>query len=355
MDRMASIWLDLDNAPHVPLFRPLVRALRSDGHPVLVTFRDHGYVAELLRMSGIGGHRVGRHFGKRKLMKVAGLVSRSAQLGRFAAGRRIDVAVSHGSRALVLACAALRIPCVTMYDYEFVSTGLFNRLSRKVMLPDAIPEERFPRIGLPAEKVIRYPGFKEEIYLGDFEPDSGILRALDLDPGRVIVVLRPPATMAHYHRPESDRVFGRVLERLRREDGMTAIVLPRTPGQAEELARSLADRDRFRVLTGPVHGLNLLWHSDLVVGGGGTMNREAALMGVPVYSTFMGERGALDDLLARRGRLRFVESAEDAAEIPLVKRTALSRAEDLERIRGRSRELVAFLVDRLTGLAGKTD
>jgi uncharacterized protein len=194
---MAHIWIDLDNAPHVPLFRPLIRALRSAGHEILVTFREHGYVADLLRMSEIAGHRIGRHPGGSSLMKVAGLLNRSARLARYAAGRRIDIAVSHGSRALVLACAVLRIPCVTMYDYEFVSTGLFNRFSRWVMLPDAIPEERLARIGLPEAKAIRYPGFKEEIYLGDFAPDGGILRELELDPGRILAILRPPATMAH--------------------------------------------------------------------------------------------------------------------------------------------------------------
>ncbi len=348
---MASIWIDLDNAPHVPLFRPLIRALHLNGHKLLITFRDHGYTAELLRIADIPAIRVGRYFGKNKALKVAGLTLRVSQLIQASLGSSVDVAVSHGSRALVLASALLRIPCVTMYDYEFVSTGLFNRLSTKVLLPDAIPDERLSAIGLSSEKVVKYPGFKEEIYLGDFTPDSTLPKELDLHTNRVIAVLRPPATMAHYHNPESDHIFRAILDRLSGADGVTAVILPRTAGQADELNKSLKDREKFRILIHPVNGLNLIWHSDMVIGGGGTMNREAALLGVPVYSTFRGERGALDDLLSRRGLLTFIESVEDVARIPLVKRTAPSGGECSERTRRRSQDLVAFITAQILKLA----
>ncbi len=174
---------------------------------------------------------------------------------------------------------------------------------------------------------------------------------LGLEPDSVIVVLRPPATMAHYHNPESDRIFRAILHRISGENGVTAVLLPRTSGQADELNKSLKDREKFRILAHPVDGLNLIWHADAVIGGGGTMNREAALMGVPVYSTFMGEKGALDVLLSSLGKLSFVASVEDVDRIPLVKRDVPACLEDSVRIRQRSQELVSFIATRILELA----
>ncbi len=205
---MATVWVDLDNAPHVPFFRPLIHTLEIDGHELVITFRDHGYISELLQLYDIRAIRIGRYAGESKLLKAAGLASRVVQLVRFGMEKPIDVAVSHGSRALVLACRVLNIPSVTMYDYEFVSTGLFNRLSTKVMLPDGLPDDRLRVLGLSEKKVLKYSGFKEEVYVTDFTPDGRILTDLDLDVGRVIVLLRPPATMAHYRYLAENGILG---------------------------------------------------------------------------------------------------------------------------------------------------
>ena len=70
-----------------------------------------------------------------------------------------------------------------------------------------------------------------------------------------------------------------------------------------------------------VDGLNLIWHSDFVISGGGTMNREAAALGVPVYSIFRSKIGAVDQYLSSMGRLVLLESAEDLrTKILLVRR-----------------------------------
>lgn len=316
------IWIDIDNSPHVLFFSPIIKRLREDGHEVTVTARECAQTYGLLELHQISFTAIGRHYGKSLLRKVAGLAIRSIQLLHFALRKNIDLAVSHGSRSLVWTAYLLRIPCITLYDYEYVQTSLFNRLSTKVLLPELIPDEVLRSIGLDSDKVARYPGLKEEVYLDDFRPDPGIYRQLGIDRNRVLITIRPPATMAHYHNPESEKLFQAALRSIRSHEAVTAVVLPRNDEQREEVRRHDPVQGSLVIPEKPVDGLNLLWHSDIVISGGGTMNREAALLGVPVYSIFSGRRGAVDQALVRQGKLRFIRAAEDIEQIVFRKKEA---------------------------------
>lgn len=349
---MSTIWIDLDNAPHVPFFTPIVHNLKNAGHATLVTVRDYGYTRELIERQPIDYDLVGKHPGRNTLFKIVGTVGRVASLVRWAQGRHIDAAVSHGSRALVLACQALGIPCVTMYDYEFVSTTIFNRFSNRILLPDLLPDNLLRTLGLDPKRVVKYPGFKEEVYLGTFSPDSSILERLGVAEEDTVVVIRPPATRAHYHNPLSEEIMQQVFQRIAVEPHTTGVVVPRTAAQAEALVQSLSPYSNFTVLTEPVDGLNLIWHADLVVGGGGTMNREAAMLGVPVYSVFTGRVGALDRALSDQGRLTLIRSVPDVARLSFQKRSRADAARRATDWQTRSRELVHFIAREITGVAG---
>lgn len=340
---MCSIWIDLDNAPHVPLFAPLIREFQRQGHRTLVTARDYGYTRGLMDQKGISYDLVGRHPGKNRLLKVAGLAVRVAALIRWSRGRKIDVAVSHGSRALVLACAVLRIPCITMYDYEFVYTRIFNSLSTKVMLPDAFSDDVIKKLGLRGDRVIRYPGLKEEIYLGDFSPDPSILDQLGVNGDQIVVTIRPPATAAHYHNPLSEKIIQALLDRVSVESDVIGLILPRTAEQGDAVRKTLKKPANFRVLKQAVDGLNLIAHSDLVVGGGGTMNRESAMLGVPVYSVFTGRVGTVDRALSEEGKLVLIRALEDVDRVQFKKPQRPDYQIQHERRKARSRELIAFV------------
>ncbi|MEJ2722667.1 MAG: DUF354 domain-containing protein [bacterium] len=344
---MRTVWIDLDNAPHVPFFAPLIEEFERRGHEVLVTVRDHGYTCALADQRGIRYTAVGRHAGKNMAMKVGGTLSRVWNLARWARGRRIDAAVSHGSRSLVIACAFLRIPTVTMYDYEFVSTSVFNKLSTKVLLPDILPESVTRQIGLHGNRVAKYPGLKEEVYLGDIEPDRSILSEIGVSGDDVLIVVRPPATTAHYHNPLSERIMQMLLDRISSSEKTVGVVTPRTAAQAASIMKDLKDPGKFRVLEKPVNGLNLIAHSELVVGGGGTMNREAALLGVPVYSVFTGKIGTIDRALAERGRLVFVRTLDDVGRVVFEKRDRVDYAAETAARKVRSAELTAFICDEV--------
>jgi len=324
------VWVDLTNSPHVLVMRPLIDAMREDGHEVEVTARDFAQTLDLCERLAVDHTAVGRHRGERLASKGLGLASRSAALVRWARGRRFDVAMGHGSNDVSVAAALLRVPSSTAFDYEWakVQHNVNCRLVRAVVVPDAIPPERLDRYGARG-KVRGYPGLKEEYYLADFEPDRGVLTELSLDPGQPIVVVRTPPEVSLYHRFENP-LFARVLERLR---GTQAIVLPRTASQREEI-RALGG------LTVPARAIDaqsLIAFADLVVSAGGTMNREAVALGTPVFTTFEGRLGAVDEQLLAQGRMRRLEDPE---QVNVEKRPN----SEIERVRRDPRDLVKLLL-----------
>jgi uncharacterized protein len=329
------VWVDLTNSPHVLVMRPVIRALEREGAEVLVTARDFAQTLDLCRRHGLGCEAIGHHRGGRLAAKGVGLLSRSTALVRWARGRRIDVALGHGSNDVTVAAALLRIPSATAFDYEWakVQHTVNCRLAKAIVVPDVIPPERLAPYGATAAKLRPYAGLKEEYYLADFEPDDAVLGELGLDPARPIAVVRTPPAVSLYHRFENP-LFGAVLDRLR---GEQTVVLPRTPEQRGEL-------DGFIVPERAIDAQSLIAFADLVISAGGTMNREAVALGTPVWTTFEGRMGAVDEALIADGRLRRLTRAEDIA---LEKRAASSA----ERTRRDPAVLADLLVSPIGGLS----
>jgi predicted glycosyltransferase len=324
------VWIDLTNSPHVLVMRPVIERLRADGHEVRVTARDFAQTIELCERFDIEHTAIGHHRGGRLLAKAGGLASRSGALTRWALadarthGGRFDIALGHGSNDITIAAALLRIPSATMFDYEWatVQHNINCRLARAVVVPDAIPPARLERYGAKG-KVRAYPGLKEEYYLADFEPDGVVLEQLGLDPARAIVLVRTPPEVSLYHRFEND-LFARVLERLRTSassDGTQTVVLPRVASQRAELAQL----GGFIVPEHAIDAQSLIAHCDLVISAGGTMNREAVALGTPVYTTFQGRLGAVDERLMAEGRLRMLEDVDELDLTPRERSAAPPR------------------------------
>ncbi len=287
---------------HPVVFRPVIQRLRAQGHEVAITARDYAQTLGLLRLQGLDYIAVGRHGGASRARKVAALASRTTKLYRWSRGR-FDLAVAHGSNDLALAAAWARIPAVNTFDYEFANQqhNIGCRLAKLVITPDAIPPERLRRFGVTEEKLRQYPGLKEEYYLADFTPDKTILERLGVDASRVVVVVRPPPDVSLYHR-KANPLFPRVLDYLGRLEDVQAVVLPRTDAQ-RRLVKTLA-LPSVIVTDGAVDAQSLIAAADLVVSAGGSMNREAVALGVPVYTTYGGRLGGVDESLIRSGRLR---------------------------------------------------
>jgi predicted glycosyltransferase len=314
-----KIWIDLDNTPHVPLFAPIIAELNRRGYEVLLTARDAFQVCELAEKKGMKCLKIGRHSGRNKVRKAAGLFCRAAQLAPVALREKPVIGLSHGSRSQILICNVLGIPTVMMDDYEFSRTPSLVRPSWFIA-PEVIPNAALP---CRDSRIRKYPGTKEDVYVPEFKEDPAFLESLGLNGRDLIVAARPPATEAHYHNSDAEGLFGRFMDRACRTDGVRVVLLPRNKNQGRALLGQFPHwfKDNRTVIPeGAVDGLNLIWHSDLVVSGGGTMNREAAALGVPVYSVFRGKIGAVDRDLQRQGRLTLVENAEDADRIALRRR-----------------------------------
>jgi predicted glycosyltransferase len=317
------IWVDLTNSPHVLVMRPVIRALEGRGAQVLVTARDFAQTLGLCERLGIEHEAIGRHRGGRLSAKGLGLASRSLALARWGRGRRFDAALGHGSNDITVAAKLLGIPSATTFDYEWakVQHNVNCRLARRVVVPDAIPPERLAPYGTTAAKLRRYPGLKEEYYLADFEPDAGVVAELGLAAREPIAVVRTPPAVSLYHRFEHP-LFAQLLERLREQ--AQVVVLPRTAEQRAELAAA----GGFVVPERAIDAQSLVALSDLVVSAGGTMNREAVALGTPVWTTFEGRLGAVDERLIADGRLRRLTSAD---AVSVVKRDGSAAAH--ERVR----------------------
>lgn len=305
-----------------------------------MTAREYAQTLELLRLHGIGHHVIGpRHGGAARRGKARALLGRLRALRSFAAPREFDVALTHGSHELTMTARALSIPCSTSFDYEWawLQHQLGCRSANRVVVPEAIPPRRLRRYGVRGPKLVRYEGLKEEYYLSDFEPDPAVPARLGLDSERILVVVRTPPEVSLYHR-HGNPLFTQVLERLGNDSGVHAVVLPRTDEQRDAI-RALA-LPSLVVPDGALDAQSLIALSDLVVSAGGTMNREAVALGVPVYTTFAGRLGAVDEQLIREGRLL---PLRDAGELELRKREDGAG----ERVRRDPRALLEALLSAL--------
>jgi predicted glycosyltransferase len=298
------VWVDMTASAHVLVFRPLIEILRGRGDEVEITARDYAQTLELLELHGLLADAVvGRHGGRSRLQKARQMTHRLSSLQRWAKGREFDLALAHGSHELTVTARRLGIPSSTTFDYEFATLQhqIGCRAATRVVVPEAIPPERLTRYGVRPPKLVQYPGLKEEYYLSDFEPDRSLLGRFGVDEARVLVVLRPPPDVSLYHR-HSNPLFPQTLDHLGRLDDVHAFVLPRTEEQ-REFVRRLA----LPSVILPEHAVDaqsLIALADVVVSAGGTMNREAAALGVPVYTTYGGRLGGVDEDLIRQGRLK---------------------------------------------------
>jgi predicted glycosyltransferase len=310
------VWVDCTAAAHPLVLRPLIERFEARGDEVLVTAREYGQTLGILDRLGIPYIAVGSHGGASAFGKGRALAGRSAQLARLVWKRRPQLALAHGSVDLAVVSSLYRVPSAQMQDYEFAGwqRQIAFRAARKVLVPDSIPLDRLRKIGAKERKLVRYPGLKEEYYLADFSPDPGVLDELGLDREKVLVVVRPPPETSEYH--ARNDVYGEAIRRLAAgAPAVQAVVIPRTERQGAEVRAMEAAN--LIVPERAIDAQSLIAYADLVLSAGGTMNREAVALGTPVFTTFAGRMGGVDEELIAAGRLRVLA---DAAELPLRKR-----------------------------------
>ncbi len=342
------IWIDLANSPHVPVFAPVVRELEERGHQVVLTARDFAQTLDLARLAGLDVVPVGRHGGRSSLGKAQAIAGRAWKLRDAVQGPRPDLAVSHNSYAHGVAARSMGIPYFTLMDYEHTPANHVSfRMAMRVFLPSAIPVSTVRKYGATSSKVVHFDGYKEQIYLDELA--SRLSDGRDALPFRVaddrtIVVARPPADFAIYHRFENP-LFDEWLYVVGRDPSVLVVLLPRTPEQRQRAAEM--NLPSVRVPGSAIPGPQLMAGADLVVSAGGSMNREAAVLGIPAYSLFAGDIGAVDRELADRGRMELIETKSDLDRIELKRRA--------EPVPLRNDGLIRLLVDDVLSIRGASE
>ena len=318
------VWIDLGNSPHVPFFLALAPEFERRGHSILWTARDYAQTVELARRAGLPIEIFGTHGGKSVLAKGRKFFERVRDLTIWARGKKIDLFVGHNSHEPLLAAKMLGIKAVNLMDYEHhPANHLSFRLASKVIVPASFPNAALRKFGASSTKVRRFDGLKEDVYLADFAPDiefQNELAALEIAPENVLIAVRAPAVEALYHRGLSAGLFEEMLDLFAAQQGVKIILLPRKTYQGAELKKR-HPQPNIIIPNKILDGANLINSADLVISGGGTMNREAAALGVPVATIFAGKAAAIDEMLIRQNRLRQIKSRADLLELlPLRKK-----------------------------------
>jgi predicted glycosyltransferase len=348
------IWVDFENTPHVLILKPIIEELQRRNHQVFITARDCSQTIELANFFKMNAYRISHHHGKKTINKVLGHISRILRLILYSRNKDISVALSHGSRSQIIAAGILKIPTFVMWDYEYASLSFIHRFINRLVVPEVLSPEVFDH-RIDPSKMINYPGIKEDIYVANLINNGSNLQELPLDPDKIIITIRPPAIDAHYHhhRDGSNELFLETLKYFSDFNNTTIIVLARTKFQQEEIAKCIKKNGNSNNIIFPTkaqNGIVLIWNSDILIGGGGTMNREAAVLDIPVYSIFQGKLGAVDRYLNETGRLKIIQSKQDLKKIKLIKRQRPPKPQLKE-----NKELIAFIVNKIleTGMMGR--
>ena len=288
------IWIDLTNSPHVNFFAALIEELDRK-HDVLITTRPLADTIELLKQRGFKYHVVGSHYGANKLKKGLGFGVRVLQLGSFINGRQIDVAISHSSFYSPVVARIFGIRSIYINDNEHAEGNRISFLcASTIMVPEFFSMDRVCRQWGNPRKVVHYPGVKEGIYLSGLEEHIN-KRAASVQ-SLPEIFIRPEPWTAQYYRGAvcfmDELIIGL-------KDKYLITLMPRGEQQAKHYRQA-----RFSGIKIPEKPLTLedmASRCSLFIGAGGTMTREAAVMGIPTLSVYQGELLAVDRYLLERG------------------------------------------------------
>lgn len=313
-----KIWVDIATPPQVLFFRPIINEFKRRGYELIITTRHSTETVPLADKYGLSHTPIGAHGGGSLSGKGAAIVWRALKLVWFLRREKISIAVSHGSYSQALAGALMRVPVVALADYEGHPGGaVVCRIARKILVPDVFAKESLYRHGASADQIEAYSGLKEDVYLAGFKPDPSFLEKVGIPSDKILVTMRPASEVAAYHQFENP-FFEEVMQHISKQPNTFIVVLPRTSDQRQRYETQRLPNILMpdQVLDGP----NLIYYSDLVVGAGGTMNREAKALGTPVYNMFKGELGSVDRYLINLGKMVRVEDVSDINKIKICKK-----------------------------------
>jgi uncharacterized protein len=303
------IWIDITNQPHVLFFRDFIRS-----HECLVTTREFGGLTDLLDQNQIEYTVIGRHGGKDPKSKLIESSRRVSELAEFVSKHDVEYALAKHSVELARVAFGLGIPSIFILDNEHAEAQ--NRLTlplvTSLITPAALDQNKIQSQGADLKRTKTFNGVCEATHLKAFKPDKSI--ASDL--GEYVVV-RPEPVLAAYFQKQSETQT--LIDRLNTH-GYNVVVVPRNN---EKYANAVHLEN--------VDSLNLIYHSKAFFGGGGTMNREAALLGVPAFSFYSQELLGVDRFLIKLGLMYHTTSLDFDVESLLTEKGLKKKAKGVRR------------------------
>lgn len=320
-----KIWFDISNSPHINLFAHLIRELEGEGHKVIITCRPLANTIDLLDLHGFRYEIIGEHYGAKFSKKVFGYPIRVAQLVRYLRPKGIDVAISQSSFHSPVVARILGFRSIYMNDNEHAMGNIPSFLAAsRILVPEFLSDANLKRQWAPLDRVRRYPGVKEGIYLWALQErlDSAVHQKQP--DRRASVYVRPEPWTAQYYK--GDRNFMDALL-LGIKEKVDVTLLPR--GKAQGAHYRAEAFGGIRIVDTALDIADIAPDCDLFVGAGGTMTREMAVLGIPTISVYQDELLDVDRYLLREGAFLHrpaLNSAELLVELAQSNRRGANRA-----------------------------
>jgi len=290
-----NIWIDLTNSPHVNFFAAMIHELQAK-HNVILTCRPLANTIDMLQLKGFQFHVVGKHYGANKVKKMLGFILRILQLLLFLRKREIDVAISHSSFYSPVVARLLGIRSIYLNDNEHAAGNIASFLfANQIMIPEYLSIDKLKSRWLNPDKIIQYHGIKEGVYLWTYDNSQNDKDTKDQNSPKSIYIRSEPWTAQYYKSKKN--FMDELLIGLK--DKYRIILLLRGEKQ-----RQYYMQQKFKGIKIPEHSMELsiiIDQCDLFIGAGGTMTREAAILGIPTISIYQDKLLDVDKHLLRMG------------------------------------------------------
>jgi hypothetical protein len=291
-----KIWIDIVNAPHAHFFKGIIRELEKRGYELLITTREFDGLTDILDMLGISYYVVGKHGGSTLEGKLLASVERQHKLAKLIIEEKPDLALYKNSPEAPRVAFGLAIPTIGFADNDTATAvnKLMLPYTKRLVYPKAIDAYDLIKCGADANSLHPINGFPELAHLYGFKPDKQPLRELGLEPYSYIVMRTEPIKANYFNGDAEKSILEGVIPLL---PEIPIVLFPRTEEQGKRF-------EKFKNVIIPGHimdSLSLLYYAKLMIGAGGTMNREAIALGTPTISTYPGKLLAITKWLIKLG------------------------------------------------------
>lgn len=311
-----KIWIDLTNSPHVNFFAKMIEELKKD-HEVILTCRRLANTIDLLNIYGFSYSVVGRHYGQNSLNKMFGYMIRIYQLYRLLKQEAIEVAISHSSFYSPLVARLLRVRSIYLNDNEHAAGNRISFLfADLIMVPELLDVNKVQKQWGHTKKIIKYPGVKEGIYLWQNQSKTPGRSNIATRDNRKLIFIRPEPWTAQYYKGKRNFIDDLLIDL---KDICEIVLLPRGQEQGKYYRQ-----EKFAGIVVPQESYSLsdiMQNCDLFIGAGGTMTREAAVLGIPTISTYQDRLLDVDTFLINKEFMVHQKDLDATFVIDFLKKT----------------------------------